>query len=85
MSDMQPLTNKGRNDMSNWFDFRCPACGDEDYIDIEAMTWIRATVDGTDPDLSHDGGHDFTPDSAAQCHECGRFGTLRDFTPEDLA
>lgn len=69
--------------MSNCFDFRCPSCGDEDQIDIEALTWIRATDDGTDPDLSHDGAHDFTRDSAAQCCRCGHFGTLREFTPED--
>ena len=69
--------------MSNLFEFRCPNCGDEDHVDIAAIIWIRATEYGTDADLSHDGSHDFTPDSVAKCGKCSHFGALREFTPED--
>jgi ribosomal protein S27E len=27
--------------MSNFFDMRCPKCGDEDHIDIAAEVWVR--------------------------------------------
>jgi hypothetical protein len=36
--------------MPNAFDFKCPACGNEDQLDILASIWIRLTEDGTDPD-----------------------------------
>ncbi|MBV8504475.1 MAG: hypothetical protein JOZ11_01475 [Alphaproteobacteria bacterium] len=38
--------------MSNFFDMRCPKCGDEDHIDIAAEVWVCLTCEGTDADAS---------------------------------
>ena len=65
--------------MSNFLDMRCPKCGDEDRLDIQATVWIRVCEDGTDADASRDGGHDYEPHSPAQCGACGHCGTVRQF------
>jgi ribosomal protein S27E len=67
--------------MSNFFDMRCPKCGDEDHIDIAAEVWVRLTSDGTDADASACGDHIYTPESAAECGACGHHGTVAQFTP----
>jgi hypothetical protein len=67
--------------MSNFFDMRCPNCGDEDHIDIAAEVWVRLTSDGTDADASGCGDHIYTPESAAECGACGHHGTIAQFTP----
>ena len=58
---------------------RCPKCGDEDRLDIQATVWIWVCEDGTDADASGDELHDYEPDSPAQCPACGHFGTVRLF------
>jgi hypothetical protein len=65
--------------MSNFFDLKCPKCGDENQIDIQASVWLRLTSNGTDPDASGNGDHHFTPASPAECCNCGHVGTMKDF------
>ncbi len=65
--------------MSNFLDMRCPKCGDEDRIDIQASVWLRVCEDGTDADASRDGPHDFTPESPAVCSACGHWGSVKSF------
>jgi hypothetical protein len=67
------------NHMTNFFDLRCPKCGGTGHIDISASIWVRVTHDGTDPDLSKDGTHEWGDDSPACCAACGHSGKLADF------
>jgi hypothetical protein len=71
--------------MSNLFELRCPACGDENQIDIQATVWLRVTENGTDADASENGDHIFTEKSAACCGACGHCATMRAFEPERAA
>jgi hypothetical protein len=68
--------------MTNAFDMRCPNCGAEDCIDIQARLWVHVTDDGTDPDASDNGNHEWTQDSPALCTACGYCWRVRDFEPE---
>ena len=68
--------------MANFFDMACPACGQDDRIDIEATLWVRVTPDGTDADASEDGTHDYEDDSLAECQACGYGGKVREFKTE---
>jgi hypothetical protein len=56
-------------------DIKCPACGNEDSFRIAATSLFTVTDDGTDDyaDVHWD------DDSYADCPECHRHGTLRDF------
>jgi len=65
--------------MTNIFDMRCPKCGNEDQLDVQAKLWIRLCEDGTDADASEDGNHEFGAESPAQCCACGHCGTVREF------
>lgn len=69
--------------MSNFFDMRCPKCGDEHKIDIQASLWVRVTSDGTDADASGNGDHEFTPESPAVCGSCGHSATVAAFSSTD--
>jgi hypothetical protein len=69
--------------MSNFLDMRCPKCGGEDRIDIEAKVWVRVTDNGTDADASECGDHNYTPESAALCGVCGHWSTVREFEGGD--
>ena len=60
--------------MTNCFDLRCPKCGNSDQIDVNASIWARVTNDGTDPNLSKDGTHEWDDDSPARCAACGHSG-----------
>jgi hypothetical protein len=74
---------KGENTMSNTFEMRCPKCGCEDQIDVQAAIWVRLTSDGTDADAAADGGHDWTDDSSATCAACDYTGTVKEFEADD--
>ena len=37
--------------MTNFLDMRCPKCGNENQLGIQASVWIRVCEDGTDADL----------------------------------
>ena len=65
--------------MTNCFDLRCPKCGNSEEIDISAPVWARITNDGTDTDLSENGGHEWDDDSPARCAACCHSGKVRDF------
>ena len=65
--------------MTNFLDLRCPKCGDETTIDIEATVWVRVCCDGTDADASGDGTHTFDADNPALCGRCGFHGIVREF------
>lgn len=67
--------------MTNFLDYRCPDCGDEDHIEVAASIWARLTADGTDPDGAEHHGHDYTPSSPARCASCGYEGAFIDFEP----
>jgi hypothetical protein len=65
--------------MTNCFDLRCPKCGNSEEIDISAPVWARITNDGTDTDLSENGGHEWDDDSPARCAACCHSGKVGDF------
>ncbi len=65
--------------MTNFLDMRCPNCGDETAIDIEATIRVCVCCDGTDADASSDGTHTFDADSPAHCDHCGFHGTVEQF------
>jgi len=67
--------------MSNMFEMKCPKCGCEDQIDIQAAIWVRVTSDGTDADASGCGDHEYTPDSPTSCAACDYKGRAKDFDP----
>jgi hypothetical protein len=69
--------------MTNFLDMRCPKCGAEHGIDIQATVWIRVGEEGTDADASECGDQEYTPDSRALCTACGHCGCVRDFKPEE--
>ena len=71
--------------MSNFLEMRCPQCGDQNNIDIQATVWIRVCQDGTDADASDCGDHEFTPESTACCNGCGHSATVAAFTPDEGA
>jgi hypothetical protein len=60
--------------MIDYFHLRCPECGSSDQIDVNASIWARVTNDGTDPNLSKDGTHEWDDDSPARCAACGHSG-----------
>jgi hypothetical protein len=65
--------------MSNQFDLRCPKCCRDDSIDILAAIWVRLTHDGTDPDLAHNGDHEWGDESHAICSSCNYRGPVSGF------
>jgi ribosomal protein S27AE len=65
--------------MTDFLDMRCPNCGDERFIDIEATVRVRICCDGTDAGASGDGNHAFNADSLAFCGRCGFRATVRRF------
>lgn len=79
---MQPKTKKGDHVMANMVQMKCPKCGCEDQIDIQAAIWVRVTSDGTDADAPSCGDHIWCPDSAAACEACDYNGKVKDFEPQ---
>jgi hypothetical protein len=66
--------------MSNQFNMKCPGCGGTDEIDVAATVWVRLCRDGTDIFEAHNGDHEWSDHSEAQCCACGQTGTVRDFS-----
>lgn len=71
--------------MTNFLDLCCPSCGDSDRLDVLATVWLRLTDDGTDADASHDGDHDYTPESPVTCHACGYAGRMAELAETETA
>ena len=63
----------------NCFNMRCPKCGCETQIDIQALVLVRLTADGTDADITGCGDHYWTDDSPAICAACDYTGTVKHF------
>ena len=59
---------------------RCPECGQEDSLMIEATRLFTVTDDGTE-----DGGNGLEWDDTnyCECPDCGDHGTVADFTVEE--
>lgn len=55
---------------TNW-NMTCPACGEDDSLDVTATLSVRLTADGTDADASGDGSHEWDEDSECSCRACG--------------
>lgn len=62
--------------MISTVDMRCPECGADNQLDIQALVWVRLTQDGTDAGASHDGSHQWDDDSSCRCDNCGWNGTV---------
>jgi hypothetical protein len=69
----------------NFFEMRCPKCGDDRQIEIQAMLWVRVCEDGTDAGAAEEGSHDWEPDSSAICRACGHSGQVHHFEPAEAA
>ena len=65
--------------VSATWNMACPACGDDEQIDIAATVYIRLCLDGTDISAAENGDHEWTENSPAQCCTCGYTGTVRQF------
>jgi hypothetical protein len=70
--------------MSNQFDMKCPRCGSDDEIDVQASVWVRLCHDGTDIFNAHSGDHEWSDNSAAVCCACDHAGTVREFSEPDV-
>lgn len=42
----------------NFLEMRCPKCGNDDRLDIQARHWIRVCDDDFDDDVPNCGGHE---------------------------
>jgi hypothetical protein len=63
----------------NQFAMRCPRCKGSGRVDVQALVYLRLVQDGTDADLSQNGDHEWSAESAASC-TCGFHGTVYDFS-----
>jgi Zn ribbon nucleic-acid-binding protein len=59
---------------------KCPKCGQEDSLEIEATCIFTVTDDGTE-DEGH--GHDWEETNYCECPDCGHHGSVADFTIEE--
>lgn len=64
------------SDLRDVFDLACPACGQAEHLLINITTLARVTADGTEPE----GDHEWDDASYCRCPECGRGGTVADFS-----
>jgi Zn ribbon nucleic-acid-binding protein len=59
---------------------KCPECGQEDSLKIQATCIFTVTDDGTEDEGY---GHDWKNTSYCECPDCGHHGTVADFTIEE--
>jgi hypothetical protein len=64
--------------MANQFDMKCPACGNDDLIEVRAECWRLLCVNGTDDGPSMD-GYNWVDASECHCAKCGHLATAKDF------
>lgn len=57
--------------------FRCPSCESEGPFRIEACVIVMVYDDGTD---GSDSDTEWGDDSYCECFNCGKYGTVKDFT-----
>jgi Zn ribbon nucleic-acid-binding protein len=65
--------------MTSLIRLRCPQCGNNDNLDINANIWVRLTDDGTDADLAACRDHEWDDASHIRCVSCGHSGKVGDF------
>jgi hypothetical protein len=68
--------------MPNHYAMRCPACGRDDAIEINAQSWRVLRSDGTERGPSFD-GYTWMPRTETHCIACGHEGTAADFSAPD--
>lgn len=57
--------------VTDTWNMACPACGEDESLDVTVTLHVRLTADGTDADASGDGSHEWDEDSECSCHACG--------------
>jgi hypothetical protein len=61
------------------WNMRCPECGKDDRIEIQAAVWVLLRPDGTDMTDVRDGSHEWGQYDNAQCVNCDYRGRVKDF------
>jgi hypothetical protein len=69
--------------MTSLIRLRCPQCGSQDHLDINANIWVRLTDDGTDADLAASRDHEWNDASHIRCVSCGCSGKVGEFQPNE--
>jgi Zn ribbon nucleic-acid-binding protein len=59
---------------------KCPKCGQEDSLKIEATCIFTVTDDGTEDEGN---GHEWGDTNYCECPDCGHHGIVADFTIEE--
>jgi Zn ribbon nucleic-acid-binding protein len=59
---------------------KCPKCGQDDSLKIEATCIFTVTDDGTEDEGN---GHEWGDTNYCECPDCGHHGTVADFTIEE--
>jgi len=59
---------------------KCPKCGQEDSLKIEATCLFTVTDDGTEDEGN---GHEWDDTNYCECPGCAHHGTVADFTIEE--
>lgn len=62
--------------MINFLELKCPNCGRNDRIEIDARVWVRLAADGA---VRLSQNYDYGPDSPAECCACKHSGNLSGF------
>jgi hypothetical protein len=63
------------------FQLACPACGSDEELRVQIVTWVDVTPDGTVDNGRWD--HEWSEGSGCYCDACKRVGTVREFTLGD--
>ncbi len=64
--------------MDREHDYKCPQCGDQDGLAVQALVWVTIFPDGTDADGDNNPNHAhvWDDDSAAFCRACRWHGKV---------
>jgi hypothetical protein len=57
---------------------RRPCCKDDDALDMQALVWVRATLNGTNASLRQSDSQAWGESSAERCNSCGWHGTVHE-------
>ena len=77
MTNKITTTSKNTNCLE---DMKCPKCGQEESLKIEATCLFTVTDDGTEDEGN---GHEWGDDHYCECTKCGHHGIVADFTIEE--
>ncbi len=67
----------------DYWEMRCPVCGNDGELDIVASVYVRLTTDGTDADESENGNHEWNTESSASCG-CGWEGKVSQLSSAEV-